>query len=135
VYISSKGGRKDSNVETCGAVGNYPCKGILRSCLSCILPLEDVEKSNIQSATEVLLRRGRLDLKTIAQQAKLSLRITSEALTVLIQHGIVRWATVEDGSGEKTFYECIFEDVYPLIRLGKEVQLAEKHAGPEVLAP
>jgi len=135
VYISSKGGRKDSNVETCGTVGNYPCKGILRSCLSCILPLEDVVKSNIQSATEVLLRRGRLDLKTIAQQAKLSLRITSEALTVLIQHGIVRWATVEDGSGEKTFYECIFEDVYPLIRFGKEVQLAEKHAGPEVLAP
>jgi hypothetical protein len=81
---------------------------------------------------EVLLHRGRLDLRSIARLTNLSVKITSEALTALIQHGIVRWATVEEGSGDKTFYECFFEDVYPLIRFGKQVQLTEKHAGPEV---
>lgn len=74
-------------------------------------------------------------MRTIARQSNLPLRVVSEVLTVLIQHGLVRWATVEDGSGERTYYECFFEDVYPLIRLGKEVQLTEKHAGSEVSLP
>ena len=48
---------------------------------------------------------------------------------MLIQHGIVRWATVEEGPVERTSYECLFDDVYPLIRYGKEIQLAEKYTG------
>ena len=81
-----------------------------------------------------LLANGRSSLPTISRQAHLSEKVVSEALTVLIQHGLLRWATVEDGPVEKTFYECFFEDVYPLVRYGKEIYLAEKHVGsPEVI--
>jgi hypothetical protein len=78
---------------------------------------------------DALLLYGRLSLQGTCRQTRLPERIVAESLTVLIQHGLVRWATVEDGPNEKTFYECFFEDVYPLLRYGKEIQLAEKYTG------
>ena len=83
----------------------------------------------------ILLKEGRQDLRSLARLANHSVRVTSESLAVLIQHGLVRWATIEDDPGEKTFYECFFEDIYPLIRFGREVQITEKYAGPEVHYP
>ena len=73
-----------------------------------------------------------MPLNGISRQARLPEKNVSEALTVLIQHGLVRWVTLEDGTVERTFYECLFDDIYPLIRYGKEIQLTEKHNGPEV---
>ena len=78
---------------------------------------------------DVLLKNGRTSLRGIARQARLSERVLSESLTVLVQHGLVRWATIEEGLVERTYYECFFEDIYPLIRYGKEIQLTEKHTG------
>jgi len=129
--ISRRVQKVKNNVKIFSRLGNNPRKGVLRSCPRRIFPWRTIT-ANRQSVIEILLKRGRLDLRSIARQTNLSLRITSEALTALIQHGIVRWATVEDGSGEKTFYECFFDDVYHLIRFGKHVQLTEKNAGPEV---
>jgi hypothetical protein len=72
-------------------------------------------------------------LNTISRQTRIPEKTVSEALIVLIQHGFVRWVTPEDELVERTLYECSFEDIYPLIRYGKEIQLAEKNAGPEVI--
>ena len=87
----------------------------------------------MQTLVDVLLRNGRLSLKAISRLARLSDQVVSEALTVLTLHNLVRWVTVEEGTGEQTLYECFFEDVYPLVRAGTEIELAEKNAGsPEV---
>jgi hypothetical protein len=72
-------------------------------------------------------------LNAISRQARIPEKTVSETLIVLVQHGFVRWVTPEDELVERTLYECSFEDIYPLIRYGKEIQLAEKHAGPEVI--
>jgi RNA polymerase III subunit RPC82 helix-turn-helix domain len=86
-----------------------------------------------QSLVDVLLRNGRLPLKGISRLAKLSDKVVAETLTALMLHDLVRWVTVEEGTGEQTLYECLFEDIYPLVRAGTEIELAEKHAGsPEV---
>jgi RNA polymerase III subunit RPC82 helix-turn-helix domain len=85
--------------------------------------------------TEVLLREGRLTVEGIRRQTHLSDKIVIEVLTSLIQHGLVRWATVDEGNMSRTIYECFFEEVYPLLRYGKEIQLVEKHAGAEVAIP
>ena len=83
---------------------------------------------------DVLFRNGRLPLHGIARQARLSEKVVSETLTALIQHGFVRWVTVEEGPVERTYYESFFEDIYPLIRCGIEIHLVERHTGsPEVL--
>jgi len=82
---------------------------------------------------DVLFKQGRLSLNAISRQARIPEKTVSETLIVLIQHGFVRWVTPEDELVERTLYECSFEDIYPLIRYGKEIQLAEKHAGPEVI--
>ena len=82
---------------------------------------------------DVLFKQGRLSLKDISRQARIPEKAVSEALIVLVQHGFVRWVSPEDELVERTLYECSFEDIYPLIRYGKEIQLAEKHAGPEVI--
>jgi hypothetical protein len=88
---------------------------------------------SVQALIDVLLRNGRLPLKTISRMARLSDRVVSETLTVLLLHNLVRWVTVEDSTGERTLYECFFEDVYPLVRAGTEIELTEKNAGsPEV---
>ena len=73
-------------------------------------------------------------LVEIGRQSGLPRSTLSEALTVLIQHQLARWATVDEGTAtERVYYECFFEDIYPLIRYGREIQLAEKHTGlPEV---
>jgi hypothetical protein len=81
---------------------------------------------------EVLFRQGRLPLSRIFRHARLPEKSVSEALIVLVKHGLIRWLQVEEGPLEITFYECLFEDIYPLIRFGKEIQMAEKHNGPEV---
>ena len=77
----------------------------------------------------MLLRNGRLSLKAVSRLARLSDKVVSEALTVLMLHNLVRWVTVEEGTDERTLYECFFEDIYPLIRAGTEIELAEKNAG------
>lgn len=78
---------------------------------------------------EVLFRYGKLPLRGIIRESKLSEKVVSEALVVLIMHALVRFVTVEEGSVERTYYECLFEDVYPILRYGKEIQLTEKCAG------
>jgi RNA polymerase III subunit RPC82 helix-turn-helix domain len=88
-----------------------------------------------QSVVDVLLRNGRLPLQGICRSARLPEKIVSEALTVLIQHGLIRWASVEEGPAERTFYECFFEDVYPLVRYGKAIQLTEKITGSMEVFP
>jgi len=85
---------------------------------------------------DVLFRNGRLSFHGITHQARLSEKVVSETLTVLIQHGFVRWVTVEEGPVERTYYETFFEDIYPLVRYGIEIQLVEEHTGlPEVSSP
>jgi hypothetical protein len=78
---------------------------------------------------DVLFRQGRSSLSEIRRQTRLPERVLLEALTVLVQHSLVRWAAVEDGIAETVFYECFFDDIYPLVRYGKEIQLTEKHTG------
>jgi RNA polymerase III subunit RPC82 helix-turn-helix domain len=99
-------------------------------------PLPSVEwaaNGLLQSLADVLLRNGRLPLKAISRLAKLSENLVAETLTVLMLHDLVRWVTVDEGTQEQTVYECLFEDVYPLVRAGTEIELAERHAGsPEV---
>jgi len=80
------------------------------------------------------MRNGRAPLRDICRSARLPERVVSESLTVLIQNALVRWVTVEDGPIEGTFYECFFEDVYPLTRYGWEITLTERYIGLEVLA-
>ena len=71
-----------------------------------------------------------MTLSEIGRQSALPRSVVSEALTVLIQHQLARWATVDEGTAtERIYYECFFEDIYPLIRYGREIQLAEKHTG------
>jgi hypothetical protein len=71
-----------------------------------------------------------MTLSEIGRQSGLSRSALSEALTVLIQHQLARWAAVDEGTAaERIYYECFFEDIYPLIRYGREIQLAEKHTG------
>jgi hypothetical protein len=77
----------------------------------------------------VLFKNGRLPLQALSRQAHLPERMVLESVTVLIQHGLVRWANIEDGPVERTYYECFFEDIYPLVRYGKEIHLTEKHTG------
>ena len=81
------------------------------------------------------MRNGRASLRDICRSARLPEKIVSESLTVLIQNGLVRWVTVEDGPIDGTFYECFFEDIYPLIRYGLEISLTERYIGPEVFHP
>lgn len=91
------------------------------------------QETNEQTVVGVLLKNGKLPLQAISRQAHLPERVVSESITVLIQHGLVRWANVEDGPTERTYYQCFFEDIYPLVRYGKEIHLTEKHTGlPEV---
>ena len=72
-------------------------------------------------------------MREITRQARLSEKVVSETLTALIQHGFVRWVTVEEGPIERTYYESFFEDIYTLVRYGIEINLVEKHTGsPEV---
>ncbi len=75
-----------------------------------------------------------MTLVEIGRQSGLPRTTLSEALTVLIQHQLARWAVVDEGTAaERVYYECFFDDIYPLIRYGQEIQLAEKHTGlPEV---
>jgi len=80
------------------------------------------------------MKIGRSQLREICRSARLTEKVVSESLTVLVQNALVRWATVEDGPIDGTFYECFFEDVYPLLRYGKEISLTERHIGPEVLS-
>jgi DNA-binding transcriptional regulator GbsR (MarR family) len=71
-----------------------------------------------------------MTLSELARHTGLSRTALSESLTVLIQHQLARWATVDEGTvSERIYYECFFEDIYPLIRYGKEIQLAEKYTG------
>lgn len=84
---------------------------------------------------DVLLSNGRLPLQGICRSVRLPEKTVSEALTVLIQHGLIRWAAVEEGPIERTFYECFFEDVYPLIRYGKAIQMTEKITGSTEVFP
>ena len=81
------------------------------------------------------MKIGRSQLRDVCRSARLPEKVVSESLTVLIQNGLLRWVTVEDGPIDGTFYECFFEDVYPLIRYGKEISLTERHIGPEVPSP
>lgn len=78
---------------------------------------------------DVLFKNGRLPLPGITRQARLSEKVVSETLTALVQHGFVRWVTVEEGPVERTYYESFFEDIYPLVRYGIEIHLVEKHTG------
>jgi len=80
------------------------------------------------------MRNGRAPLRDICRSARLPERVVSESLTVLIQNALVRWVTVEDGPIEGTFYESFFEDVYPLVRYGREITLTERYIGLEVPA-
>jgi len=78
------------------------------------------------------MKNGRAQLRDICRSARLPEKVVSESLTVLVQNGLVRWVTVEDGPIDGTFYECFFEDVYPLVRYGMEISLTERYIGPEV---
>ena len=88
-----------------------------------------------QTVVEVLFTSGRSTLQEIRRAAKLPENTVSEALIVLIQHSLVRFATVDEGAVERTCYECFFEDVYPLLRYGSEVQMVGKHTGSAEVIP
>lgn len=82
-----------------------------------------------QTVVEVLFTNGKSTLQEIHRAARLPERTVSEALTVLIQHNFVRFATLDEGPIARAYYECFFEDVYPLLRYGLEVQMVGKHTG------
>ena len=48
---------------------------------------------------------------------------------MLIQHNLVRFATLDEGPIARAYYECFVEDVYPLLRYGLEVQMVGKYTG------